>query len=250
MNWQGPGPTPEDLNPDWDDEGIDDRDDFDDGLDSDPSPLPPWQIHGGDPWARQHREPANSFQAFTVYRDLGPSRRSISEVYRRGLDANGGQVMRGWTRNNIGRWSSRWWWVERARLWDERQHRIQVEEFDTNTRTMARRHSDLARLLLRGAFSRMVGVPADEATNRPEIKPLDLNELTPLDVARFARYGVQIEAAAMTGLAPSRAEELAEAAAAAAARAPGAVDDAELEQMRAEVMAMLQNRTVPGDEEA
>jgi hypothetical protein len=42
--------------------------------------------------------------------------------------------------------------------------------------------------------------------------------------------------------------DLAEAAAAAAAHVPSAADDDELESMRAEVMAMLQNRAVPLDD--
>ncbi len=245
MNWQDPNhhPTPADLEPeDWDD-GIDDRDDLDDGRDTDPSPLPPWQIHDQEPWGRQHREPQNAFEAFVVYRDLG-GQRSLSTVVKRGQGEGDTKARRGWTRSNVNRWSSRWRWVERCRLWDDRQHRIQVDEFDATTRTMARRHSELARLLLRGAYGRLLGMPASEDGARAAVEPLNLNELTPLDVARFARYGVQIEAAAMTGMAPSRAEQLADAALAAAAHATDGGADEELAVMRAELMAMLQDRPV------
>lgn len=41
------------------------------------------------PWLRQPKEPARAYQAFTVYRDLGPTR-SLRQAYRLFRNANGG----------------------------------------------------------------------------------------------------------------------------------------------------------------
>lgn len=192
------GPTPDDINPvDLEAEADDllrDRTDIDDGLDIDPSPVPPWQLDGREPWERQHREPANAYAAFVAYRDMG-NQRSLTNVADRAQVANDGTSPRGWTRGNMGRWSGRWRWVERARLWDEHRHAILIEEHEQQVRTVAQRHGELGRRMQALALIKMAGRPASDTA--PAVTPLDLDALTPLDVVRFVRYGAALEAAAL-----------------------------------------------------
>jgi hypothetical protein len=68
-------------------------------------------------WQRQPGEGPKAFGAFVVYRNLDPKERSLKRVV--------------WECNRsislIGRWSSRWDWVERAAEWDDYQEMRRLE---------------------------------------------------------------------------------------------------------------------------
>ena len=66
-----------------------------------------------DPWERQPEETAKAFEAFCVYRDLGPDR-SIAKT---------GKKM-GKSRVTLENWSSKNEWVKRCAAWDAEQDRI------------------------------------------------------------------------------------------------------------------------------
>lgn len=68
-------------------------------------------------WLRQPDESAQAYAAFCVYRDLG-AERSLQEVVRR---CNKSVSI-------LGRWSSRWEWVARARAYDEHQAALLEQE--------------------------------------------------------------------------------------------------------------------------
>ena len=69
------------------------------------------------PWERQQGESAQAFEAFSAYLELGPDR-SIRAVGQK-LDKS---------RQQIGKWSSRWRWQERIRAYDNELLR---QEFET-----------------------------------------------------------------------------------------------------------------------
>ncbi|MEW6572879.1 MAG: hypothetical protein AB1374_04530 [Bacillota bacterium] len=102
------------------------------------------EIKDREVYGRQPGESAQAFQAFALYRDMGPAR-SIREVARR----------LGKSKTQIDRWSVRWDWVERAAAWDEeidRQIRFkQLEEI----KKMRERHTEAAMLLLEKAMKRL-----------------------------------------------------------------------------------------------
>jgi len=85
------------------------------------------------PWERQPGETPKAWEAFTVYRDLGPSR---------SLRAAGQQL--GKSTVVCEKWSARWDWVNRCREWDRHtdglRRAAQVEAIET----MSRRHADQA----------------------------------------------------------------------------------------------------------
>jgi hypothetical protein len=71
---------------------------------------------GPAPWERLNDEPSKAYHAFTVYRDLGPTQRSLAAVSR---DLYGERTGR--NRGAPGRvreWSSTYRWRERAEAWD------------------------------------------------------------------------------------------------------------------------------------
>ena len=91
------------------------------------------------PWERQTEagEGEEAFAGFALYRDLGPLRRSITLVARE-LDKS---------RVLVGRWSSRWSWVERAGAWDQHLDAQRVDEQVLAVREMARRHAQASDLM-------------------------------------------------------------------------------------------------------
>lgn len=67
-----------------------------------------------EPWARQVGETSKAYQAFCIYRDLGPRERSIRETTRRYYQDK--------TRTSIGQisvWSVKYNWVNRCVAFDE-----------------------------------------------------------------------------------------------------------------------------------
>lgn len=67
-----------------------------------------------EPWARQPGETPRAYSAFCIYRDLGLKERSLRETTRRYYEDKSRTSMA-----RIGRWSSKYNWVERCRAYDE-----------------------------------------------------------------------------------------------------------------------------------
>ena len=70
-----------------------------------------------EPWERQEGESAKDYEAFCVYRDLGPGR-SLKLVAKM---CNKSETI-------MGRRSGKFDWVRRAALWDDEQDRIERKE--------------------------------------------------------------------------------------------------------------------------
>ena len=93
---------------------------------------------GTQPWERQPDEPSKAFHAFTVYRDLGPAKRSLAAV---SLDLYGERT--GCKRGAPGRvreWSGRYRWRERAEAWDARLDEEARQAAIEARRAMQERH--------------------------------------------------------------------------------------------------------------
>jgi hypothetical protein len=103
---------------------------------------------------RMPGESAVAFAAFVVYRDVGPTR-SIRKLRQ--------EV--GKSRAVLERWSVRWSWVERVRLWDaEVDANLRAENLE-RLQEDARRHHAVAGLFLQKLVERLQAV-------RPEDLPL------------------------------------------------------------------------------
>ncbi len=123
---------------------------------------------GDKPWERQQGESAQAFEAFSVYLEFGPNR-SIREVGRK-LDKS---------RQQIGKWSSRWRWQDRIRAYDNELLRQKFEAEKKVAREMRERQINLAVLLQKKAFD--------------ALRALDTSELTPQEILRFISEGAKLE---------------------------------------------------------
>ena len=107
------------------------------------------------PWERQTDETPKPFEAFCTYRDMGTDR-SIRAVAAK-LDKS---------ETIIGRWSSKYHWVDRVIAWDDEQERIEREiaqkEQAKAIREMRKRHADLASAMLIKAAKALKRIPDDE----------------------------------------------------------------------------------------
>lgn len=84
-------------------------------------------------WERQPDENPKPFEAFCVYRDLGPGR-SLAQVAEKLSKSE--QLIR--------RWSSAYEWVKRAAAWDGEQDRIARVENLKAIKEMRKRHARIA----------------------------------------------------------------------------------------------------------
>ncbi len=125
------------------------------------------------PWERlkdggKFIESQKAFEAFTIYRDMGPTR-SLVKV---------GQTLAK-TRQNLNRWSSQFQWVERCDRYDEHMDRIALLEQEDARRAMAREHIELANAMLEKVAQRL----AD----------LDPEQISPAQIPNYIQTAVNIE---------------------------------------------------------
>jgi hypothetical protein len=128
-------------------------------------------------WERQGGESVQAFEAFAVYRDLGPAR-SVTKVARE-LDKS---------RALVGRWSRQFAWVMRAVAYDREQDRLFLAEQAQARRDLARRHAKLAQAVQSKAVARL--------------QVLDPRELSPSELLRYVQVAAEIERRAV-GEAPA-----------------------------------------------
>ncbi|MFF4802324.1 hypothetical protein ACFY1U_28630 [Streptomyces sp. NPDC001351] len=119
-------------------------------------------------WERQGGESVQAFEAFAVYRDLGPAR-SVTKVARE-LDKS---------RALVGRWSRQFAWVVRASAYDREQDRLFLAEQAQARREIARRHAKLAQAVQSKAVARL--------------QTLDPRELSPSELLRYIQVAAEIE---------------------------------------------------------
>lgn len=90
------------------------------------------------PWEMQSGEKSHQFHAFTIYRNLGPAKRSFSEVVK-ALQAEGINVQSSYT-NTLARWSTKHHWVARAAAFDRYNDSLMLARVDEHVRKMADQH--------------------------------------------------------------------------------------------------------------
>lgn len=122
-------------------------------------------------WERHNHETSRSFEAFIVYRDMGP-RRSLRKV----AAAMRKNVMR------INEWSSKNGWVERTLAWDDYQDKIRREGQIEAIKTMNQRHIKLAQLLQSKAIDKL-----------SKMGETDISNMSPRDIGVFLDLAVKVE---------------------------------------------------------
>ena len=91
------------------------------------------------PWERRDDGVLPAWEAFRMYRDLGPAIRSTGQVQER----------IGKSRRLIDKWCSKYSWVERTREYDRSADAEQVDEYRQQVRRIVHQQTDLADKLLR-----------------------------------------------------------------------------------------------------
>ena len=105
-----------------------------------------------EPWEQQENETATAFAAFVIYRDLVLGIRSTGKVVQE----------LGKSTALIHRWSSRWNWVNRCRVYDQELDRL-ISERDMSELYEARdRHALLAREIQEKVLERLSNMSAQE----------------------------------------------------------------------------------------
>jgi hypothetical protein len=100
-------------------------------------------MSASDPWSQQPDESAAAYEGFGLYRDAPPANRALRQV----------AATLGKSERLIERWSSRWSWSERCRLFDahldremRRVHQQEVLSFRQRAATQARGAAQVAML--------------------------------------------------------------------------------------------------------
>ncbi len=126
-----------------------------------------------EPWERRQDESDKAFQAFQVYRDLGPKRSYRSVAQRLG---KAGSL--------VSRWSSRHQWVSRSAAFDAEADRVRVGEMLDEARNMGRSHGMEAKAvkasLVATAVATATRLREDTAWLRDGVKGLSLKEAVEL----------------------------------------------------------------------
>jgi len=117
-----------------------------------------------DLWERQPGETSKPFEAFCIYRDLGPNRShsQVAEKLRKSIAL-------------ISRWSGAYDWVKRATAWDAEQDRIARKAQADEIVKMRKRHAKLASDMLVKAANALEHLPAED------IKAADVSRM--VDIA-------------------------------------------------------------------
>jgi hypothetical protein len=124
------------------------------------------------PWLRIDGETAKAFEAFKVYRDLGPTRSIAKAAQKLGKAAV-----------TLHAWSSRNDWVIRADAWDREDDRLFLVEVAEQKKSVARRHVNIAQMAQTKIIQRL--------------QALDPDDLTPSQLIRWLEVTAKIERAAL-----------------------------------------------------
>lgn len=121
-------------------------------------------------WERQSNESTKAFEAFDLYCKLGEER-SIRKVAQK---LNKSTQL-------LGRWSSQWNWVSRARDYDNEKKRQELQAEKKAYRTMRERQLGIAIQFQKKAFDALQKLP--------------IEVMTPKDIKEFMKLGAEIERA-------------------------------------------------------
>ena len=111
------------------------------------------------PWERQTGESEKAFEAFCVYRDLGPERTFVAVAERlRKSDSL------------IRRWKEKYNWSERVRLYDNELEKQAMAKAVKERKAMTERHIKIAMQMQKKALEAL------QALNKKDMSPRDIKE--------------------------------------------------------------------------
>lgn len=131
------------------------------------------------PWERQPGETSKAYAAFCRYRDMDPGKRSLAAVAPKARNGQGKRNAPG----QITEWSTEHDWVARAAAYDDHMDELVRAKLEKQRLDMAERQADVARAMIEKA--------------RERIKNIDLEDMSPQDVARWVDVATKTERLAL-----------------------------------------------------
>lgn len=120
-------------------------------------------------WDRIPEESDPAWEAFVIYRDLGPGERTLAKVAK--------ELRKSATL--IERWSQRWDWPRRSGLWDVETDQAKQRGILGGIEEMEKRHTQIARLVQQKVVDRL--------------RELTIEELSPGQIIQWFDVAVKIE---------------------------------------------------------
>ena len=120
------------------------------------------------PWERMEGESAKAFEAFRIYRDMGPERnlRAVAQQCNKSVSL-------------LGRWSGANQWVERARAYDNELERAAHQEAVKSVREMRKRQLGIVAQMQHKAMS--------------ALQKMDTKSMKPKDQLAFLTKAMELE---------------------------------------------------------
>ena len=124
------------------------------------------------PWERVDGETVKAYEAFRIYRDLGPERsmRKAGEVLGKSM-------------GTLDRWTSRFDWRLRVEAYEDELERARLKERNESIAKMHNRHAQLSRKMQAKALKRL-----------ETLKP---SELSPADLLKYVEVATKLERVSM-----------------------------------------------------
>ncbi len=136
---------------------------------------------GKDPWERMRGEPVRAFNAFCIYRDLGPDRtiRQASELVKK-TDTKG--VEHKVSVFLLNKWSAKFKWRLRLLAWAENEDLIKRRARQVQIEEMEKRHVEFANLVQKKANIKFTSMTDD-----------DCKRLSAKDATTMAEMAIKVE---------------------------------------------------------
>jgi hypothetical protein len=122
-------------------------------------------------WERQPRESPRAFEAFALYRDLGPERTMAN---------TGRKIGRGY--KAMAKYADRWSWNKRALAWDRMRDQAKSEAAIAEAKAVGERHARIA-----GQHIAALLTPVSELARRLNARIIDLSKISDSDVIKMVQ---------------------------------------------------------------
>ena len=131
-----------------------------------------------DPWEKQEGDTPKSYEAFKIYRDLGPSRSFIKvakelhalEAAKTTSKPRQKQGKLSTRKRQIAKWSSLQKWVFRVDSWDQEQDRIERAEQRDSVRDMKARLAEQAILVQTKGLQKIIDISHKDLTKKEALE--------------------------------------------------------------------------------
>lgn len=161
--------------------------------------APPEMAPDREVWERQPGESGLEYEAFSIYRDLSPEKRSVRAAYREMNNMDPDEPITPGYEANWYKWSNWWSWRDRVNAYDRWVNK-RIEEGLIQRRIQARAETaELGRVLKMQAYEAAKAMQAVIYTENEKGERIPKSALSPNEIARLAQIGADLESTALGG---------------------------------------------------